>query len=95
MNKRSINYLLKENINIDLEKLTSEQIIQLCRDRIKEHSFFKFRQGSHKGLCDVQSANVFVKVFDALNEKQKEVFKGKLNFYGFSFLVNKCWGLVK
>lgn len=79
------------------EKKGQNSIIDKLRKIVKEHQATSIRFKDKKSaMVDVQTANVLVKVFDAVNDKNKKRFLDKmLSKAGFLQMVDFAWKQAK
>lgn len=59
---------------INFDKLSPEEKISILRDIISQHQFQKVKSSGHIQTVDAQTANIIVKVYDALNEVNKKKY---------------------
>ena len=77
--------------SINFDKLSETERIDLLRDIVSQHQFQKVKSAGHIQTVDVQTANVIVKVYDALNPENKTKYASK----PIHIMTNVAWKLVK
>lgn len=85
-----------EEYDIDHDDIIQNPTIDDIEWIVKNHQYRVFRWENKQVTVDAQTANVFMAVYNAINEQNQEKIKRMIKTYnGFAKCVSIAWKFIK